>query len=184
MGTVPPLPRYYAVLRLPAARPGALRCLRLPVPRLGSSFDPRPEEPVRRSMGLVSRPPTRLANAETTGSPRFLGVPHPHMLRSTTPVEARCQATAAPSCCLPRIRRRRLPHYGADGAPSRSLRGPCVRFAVAVTRPPRNTRFRLVANLYRTGFHTRWDAQRVSETIAATSLPPSPGFAWRNVSSP
>jgi len=80
------------VLRLPAAPPAALRCLRLAVPRLGSLFAPRRGEPACLGPGLghpVARPGFC---AETTGPPRFLRIPHARMLRSRTPVESRCQA--------------------------------------------------------------------------------------------
>ena len=58
-GSVPPLQRYYSVLRLPAAHPAALRCLRLAVPRVGSLFAPRRGEPACLGLGFghpVSRP--------------------------------------------------------------------------------------------------------------------------------
>jgi hypothetical protein len=38
LGLVPPLPRYYEVLRLPAAHFAALRCLRLAIPSLRPLF--------------------------------------------------------------------------------------------------------------------------------------------------
>ena len=38
LGRVPRLPRYYGMLRFPAARPAALRCLRLAVPRRRRCF--------------------------------------------------------------------------------------------------------------------------------------------------
>ena len=41
--------------------------------------------------------PTRVAYAETTGPPRFLGVPHARVPRSRTPVESRCQASCGTS---------------------------------------------------------------------------------------
>lgn len=40
LASVPPRRRYYEALRLPAARPAALRCLRLAVPRSHPSFVP------------------------------------------------------------------------------------------------------------------------------------------------
>jgi hypothetical protein len=42
------------------------------------------------------------------------------------------------------------------GAPWHGLRAPCVRFAAGVAPALRNTRFRLVASLYRTGRSARW----------------------------
>ena len=43
-------------------------------------------------------------------------------------------------------------------AQSHSLQAPCVRFAARVAPGPRNTRFRLVANLYRVRTCTCWIA--------------------------
>src|SRR3954447_11234752 len=40
LGSVPPLRRYYEVLRLPSTRPAALRFLHLAVPRLHPRFAP------------------------------------------------------------------------------------------------------------------------------------------------
>jgi hypothetical protein len=58
-------------------------------------------------------------------------------------------------CCLPPMQRRRLPRQVYFGAQSHSLHTRCLRFAKWVTPMPRKTRFRLVANLYRTGLITR-----------------------------
>ncbi len=93
-GLVPPLHRYYAVLRFPAALPAALRCLRLAVPRLGSRFAPRRGKPACLGHGLGQPASLPALYAETTGPPRFLGVPHAHMPRSGTPMKARCQASS------------------------------------------------------------------------------------------
>ena len=51
---------------------------------------------------------------------------------------------------LPPFQQRRL-RIGAFGAPSRGLHALCVRFAAGVAPGPRNTRFRLVASLGRSG---------------------------------
>ena len=45
---------------------------------------------------------------------------------------------------------------------SRGSHASCVRFAAGVTPGPRNTRFRLVANLYRVRTLTCWVTQEVS----------------------
>jgi hypothetical protein len=72
-----------------------------------------------------------------------------------TPAGPRRQACSTPRCC-------RHPHNGVGsrdlsfGAQSRSSRTPCVRFAAGVAAAPRNTRFRLVANLCRAGVATCW----------------------------
>ena len=87
LGSVPPLQRYYAVLRLPAAHSVSLRCLRSTVPKSAPVSLPRRAEPARRGMGLVTRCPSGFTS-EASGPPRFLDVPVAHMLRSRTPVES------------------------------------------------------------------------------------------------
>jgi len=89
---------------------------------------------------------------ESNGPPRFLGNSHAHMPCSLTPVELRCQAIAASPCGLPPFIERRLPRCGHFEAQSHGLYARCLRFAAPVTRSPRKTRFRSVANLYRAGF--------------------------------
>ena len=83
------------------------------------------------------------------------GVPPVCMPRSMTPVRLPRKANTARPCCLPIIPRRRLPRYDSFEAQSRGLQTPCVRFTPRVTPTPRNTRFRLVANLCRAGLFTR-----------------------------
>jgi len=152
-GKVPLLQRYCAVLRIPAARPTALRRLRLAVPRLGSLCAPRRgRAPPAWVLGLVTRLPSGTLNVETTGPPRFLDIPHTCMPRSWTPVKSRYPAR---SWYLDSAFRNNdavgLHDYGPFGARSRGLHAPCVRFAKRVTPTLRNTRFRLEANLGRAG---------------------------------
>ncbi len=87
LGSVPPLQRYYAVLRLPAAHPVSLRCLRSTVPKSAPVSLPQRAEPARQGLGLVTRCPSGFTS-EASGPPRFLDVPVAHMLRSRTPVES------------------------------------------------------------------------------------------------
>ena len=87
LGSVPPLQRYYAVLRLPAAHSVSLRCLRSTVAKSPPVSLPRRAEPARRGLGLVTRCPSGFTS-EASGPPRFLDVPVAHMLRSWTPVES------------------------------------------------------------------------------------------------
>ncbi len=54
---LPPLPRHYGVLRLLAARPAALRFLRLTVPCARSSFAPGDGERSAPGPGLLNRVP-------------------------------------------------------------------------------------------------------------------------------
>jgi hypothetical protein len=62
------------------------------------------------------------------------------------------------------------------------LQTPCVRFAAEVTLAPRNTRFRLVANLgqYR-NLTCRVPSEGFRHATSSTWLSPSPGLAWRNL---
>lgn len=87
LGSVPPLQRYYAVLRFPAAHSVSLRRLRSTVPKSAPVSLPRRAEPARRGLGLVTRCPSGFTS-EASGPPRFLDVPVAHMLRSRTPVES------------------------------------------------------------------------------------------------
>jgi hypothetical protein len=66
-------------------------------------------------------------------------------------------------------------HKESFGAPSHGLRALCVRFAARVTPGPRNTRFRLVANLYRAGF-TRWVPMKSFRPSGYMIIPPSRTF--------
>jgi len=68
-----------------------------------------------------------------------------------TPVGPEHQAVRRSRCCLPRVTRRRLPRLANFGAQSHGLHLRCLRFATAVTRAPRKTRFRAVASLTRAG---------------------------------
>jgi len=67
-----------------------------------------------------------------------------------------CQAVTACPYCLPPSKQRRLPRSGHFGAQSHGLHTRCLRFAAPVTRSPRKTRFRRVANLCRVGLVTHW----------------------------
>ena len=92
-----------------------------------------------------------------------------------TPAGPEHQAIRRSRYCLPLVTQRRLPQVVNFGAQSHGLPLRCLRVAVTVTRAPRKTRFRLVANLYRAGFTTRWvPLQGFSN--ASTLLPPCPSF--------
>jgi hypothetical protein len=71
---------------------------------------------------------------------------------STTPADFHASPLSALPCCLPLPLRRRLLPFPDFGALSHGLLVRCLRFAVpAFPDPQRKTRFRLVANLCRTG---------------------------------
>jgi hypothetical protein len=108
--SVPPLPRYYKALRLPAAPPALLRCLRfaVPPPRL-ELRSRRRKAPRLRAWGCSPDSPKPLLATETTGPPRFLEDPTMNVPCSPTPAGPLRSATAALWCCLPPNGRRRLP---------------------------------------------------------------------------
>ena len=72
LGLVPPLPRYYEVLRLPAAHFAALRFLRLAIPSLRPLFvPPGPGRGAVDQSGVGRRYLQPPCSMETTGSPKF-----------------------------------------------------------------------------------------------------------------
>ena len=72
LGLVPPLQRYYEVLRLPAAHFAALRFLRLAIPSLRPWFvPPGPGRGAVDQSGVGRRYLQPPCSMETTGSPKF-----------------------------------------------------------------------------------------------------------------
>ena len=72
LGLVPPLRRYYEVLRLPAAHFAALRFLRLAIPSLRPLFvPPGPGRGAVDQSGVGRRYLQPPCSMETTGSPKF-----------------------------------------------------------------------------------------------------------------
>jgi hypothetical protein len=153
LGSVPRTRRYYEALRLPAIHPGGLvdspagTVLELLwfAPAIGQHSQ-------WRTRVLVSRLPYRF---NQDGENRISRVP----VRSSrcmpcshqTPAGPERQAIRRSRCCLPPLTRRRLPRLVDFGAQSHGLHLRCLRFAAAVTRAPRKTRFRLAATLGRAG---------------------------------
>ena len=127
-------------------------------------------------------PVDRLSRMESTRPPRFLGNPLVYMPRSSTPADpTTLAARRAVRCGLPLRKRRRLRDQFPFEAQSRGLHTPCVRFAAGVAPGPRNTRFRLVPTLCRTGLHLQGSSRKFPSCPPATWLSLSPGFAWRNL---
>src|SRR5262245_45223301 len=84
---IPPLLRYYGMLRLPAAHLAALRCLRLAIPSLRPLFVPASSgRELRIHLKFGSWDSNRQSTTETTGSLRFPSSPHVHAPCSWTPV--------------------------------------------------------------------------------------------------
>ena len=90
LGSVPPLPRYYEALRLPAVRPAALRFLRLAVPR---SPRVRSRRPARARPGVGHPVPRPGFAVERQGLPGSWGTPRDSALLSDP------GGTAAPGHC-------------------------------------------------------------------------------------
>jgi hypothetical protein len=153
VGSVPRTPRYYGALRLPATHPGGLvdspagtvlaLLVSLPPPASTTRDGPGfwspgfPNRLPRYGDNRISRVPVR--------SSRCMPCSH------QTPVGPERQAIRRSRCCLPLLTRRRLPRKYDFGAQSHGLHLRCLRFAAAVTRAPRKTRFRAVASLTRAG---------------------------------
>ena len=79
---------------------------------------------------------------ETAGSPKVPGKPVAPGLRSLTPVRPQHLAMAVLLMLQTQNDTTPALTFDAFEARSRSLYAPCVRFAAAITRGPRNTRFR------------------------------------------
>ena len=100
---------------------------------------------------LLSRHPRRLSNGGEDETSQVPGRPLP-----ACPA-LRPRRTAVPSPLqnrrwgLPPKKQRRLRTNESFGAPSRGLQTPCVRFAAGVAPGPRDTPFRRVASLVRSG---------------------------------
>jgi hypothetical protein len=171
-------------LRLPAVRPAALRFLRLAVPSLRS---PSSLPPALRTRGR--RAWARWGSASPC-APRVIcdgddgisqvpgGTPIAPSPGSSTP--------AGPSASnLPR-RRRRGPRGGdvegsciaAFEAQSPGFGARCLRFAPAVARQGRKTRFRLLVRLCRAGSLRRVPMRSFKDASYISSS--SPKLAWRN----
>ena len=144
------------VLRLPAARPAALRFLRLAVPRMRPPIRSRRlRTPSAVGLDLWSPgAPAGIRSRRSQGSPRFLGNPLVCMPCSHDPggtLDAR--PIRRGGCCLPFSPRRRLPDIQSLGAqlprPAHSL---STLRSAGCPLAPRKTRFRWGATLYRVGF--------------------------------
>src|SRR6516225_2474552 len=146
---------------MPAARPAALRCLRLAVPRLHSFCSLRGGRVRRPGLELVTRWLRPGCAEETTGSPRFLGNPDcpfahvPHRRR-----QGRWHQT-------PTVPRRGPGSSNGKGSCERTFdaqehgfRTRCLRFAVRVT--PRHARLASGRWSGATGraFHPQGSAER------------------------
>ena len=194
LGRVPRLPRYYGMLRFPAAHPAALRCLRLAVPRRRRCFrgpacsrSRRATPRTRRTRGFRCRLPL---SGSRGGDDRVSQVPGRTPMCTCPALRPRWDRTrqarllsTARRCCLPHIPHAVGSHDNRPfGALSHGLHTRCLRFAVRVAPTPRKTRFRLPATLCRAGLAARWVLNvrfRRCFLRWPHRSPPHPGFAWR-----
>jgi hypothetical protein len=170
----PRFPGTTKTLRLPAARPAALRCLRLAVPPQRSLFRPPGGRALPRAVFWSWSPgiSRREQSVETAGSPTFLGNPHCALALLSDPGRTNASGHAM---------RRRGPRCVHDEgsrirtfeAQSHGFGTGCLRFAGWVAPPPRKTRFRLLAKLFRTGLVTRRVPSK-GFTMYPTCDPPFP----------
>ena len=102
---------------------------------------------------LLPRRPRRLfSSVETTETSQVPGQTPVRTRPALRPRRTRCSRPLQNNrYCLPLRKPRRLRMLFPLEALSRGSHAPCVRFAAEVALGPRNTRFRLVANLCRVG---------------------------------
>ena len=162
------------MLRLPAARPAALRCLRSAVPPCTALRSHRLASAIAVGLGFSSsghpRPDSRWRRQ---GLPGSWGTP----VRTCPALRPRRDLRARP---LRRVGAafRHLNDVGSHEsvsfeAQSHGLaRSLCTLRSARSPATPRNTRFRLLARLCRAGLATRW----VPPEGFAAQGPPSPGF--------
>jgi hypothetical protein len=159
------------------------------VPRVGppaSSVlrgDRTPRRPSRRASFPSLGDTAAIQRSETTRSPRFLEDPRTRALlfdpggTGAPGHRGRLPYSSARRCCLPHLRRRRLPRLTPFEAQSHGPRPRCLRFAARVAPGPRKTRFRLVTFLRRSGFEPAGSHRKVSaQLFMAFSFP---RLSWR-----
>jgi hypothetical protein len=172
------------MIRHPAVRSAALRCLRWAVPFVACCFTPLGGACATQGWGFLLFAPMAPVGF-SNGNDRTSQVP------------------GEPTCTCPALRPRwdrrvrplrrfdaafRLLYSvgshknGFYGAPSHGPNFRCLRFAGWITPPPRKTRFRLSATLCRTGLVTRRVPMKVSAIHA--SHPPSPSFPGAHKTNP
>ena len=135
-------------------RPSVLRCLRFGTyHRFVCSSLPMLRRPNPGPGLLLPRRPRRLfSSVETTETSQVPGQTPVRTRPALRPRRTRCSRPLQNNrYCLPLRKPRRLRMLFPLEALSRGSHAPCVRFAAEVALGPRNTRFRLVANLCRVG---------------------------------
>ena len=149
-GEFPDLIGTISRLRLLASPRASLRFLRSALPPLRPPSLPRSRTNPRGPGPLLSRRPRRLSTVEKTRSPRFLDDPCVHA-PLFDPGGPPAPGHYRDGDVVFRLVNDVDSAIRAFEALSRGLHALCVRFAAGVTPGPRTTRFRLVANLVRSG---------------------------------
>ena len=152
-------------LRLLAPRRASLRFLRSALPPLRPPSLPRGQTFPREPGPLLPRRPRRLISVERTRYPRFLddpcvhaplfdpgGPPNPGHYRTGDVVFRKLNDVDSA--------------WDTFEALSRGLHALCVRFAAGVAPGPRNTRFRLVASLDRSGLSPAGSRRRFPSCLS------------------
>ena len=142
--------------------------------RLVSSLPPSPNAE-RRAWGWLPGIPFRdFLPWRRQDLPRSWGTPIVPLPCSSTPAELACQAVATHQRG-PRLDHDEGSRIATFEAQSHSFSTGCLRFAGRVTPPPRKTRFRLLAKLYRTDLPPAGFQQKVSNS-RHVRYPPLPSF--------
>jgi hypothetical protein len=163
-------------LRLPAARPAALRCLRLAVPPLRRCSLPLAAARRHRAW-MLGHAATRCAaigrwRKQDLPSSRTGPLAVPHMLlrprtdRTELALALRCGAATGKGYGRGSVN-------GTFEAQSHGLAARCPRFAAPVARSRRRTRFRLRGYALPDGLRTRWACcEKFPRCVQFTSLSP------------
>lgn len=137
--------------------------------------------PPTRSGDFTSGSPYKpvLLRGKCRGLPKFLGNPIVFAPCSSTPARPFRQAVWTVGYGLrlwqqPQPSRVMSLEVQSHGSSTR-----CLRFAAHGRPYPRKTRFRLVANLCRTGLTTRWVPKGVSDSCHVMMSSPPTRLSWR-----
>ena len=125
--------------------------------------------------------PVSPAGTLVSGNDRISYVPGEPRLCSCPALRPRQDRRIRPLRCAgaaPAVSTTKAPALRTFEAQSHGFGTGCLRFAGRVTPPPRKTRFRLLARLFRTGLVTRRVPSK-GFTMYPTSHPPFPSSTWR-----
>jgi hypothetical protein len=182
-GRIPLLHRYYGMLRLPIARPDALRLPSLAGTTRHGRFAPLGGPWSTGGQGFLPLAPLSPMRLFPNGNDRASQVPGEPLwacpvLRPRRDLRARpLRRVGAAFRFSYSVGSRNFASFEArwHGPPTR-----CLRFAGRITPPPRKTRFRLLATLCRTGCCLLQGPNERFQPCLTTSHPPFPSFLDAN----